>query len=304
MPKRPDRRQLTDLLGDLGLEDVTAAQGLTETVRLDRLLPSPFQPRRHFDEARLAELAESIRAQGLLQPLLVRRAGDQFELVIGERRARAAQLAGLSEVPVQVRELTDQQARLAATVENLQREDLRTIEALDATLVLVAEVLAVPLSAVPTQLLSLDHQPDQNPEAVARLEALFAQLGQGSWRSFTRNKLRMLRWPPEVLEAVRHHNLGYSLAGVVAAAAAIHRPELLQLALSGATKAQLQARRAELERTPFRKGEATRQRARQLARALGSQRTLASLDDQQLRQLESVLEQLGTLLEVPPSPQM
>jgi len=90
--------------------------------------PNPDQPRRRFDEAALEELAASIRKQGLLQPLLVRPQSDGYELVAGERRYRAAQMAGLAEVPVVVRELDDRTALELALVENLQREDLNPIE--------------------------------------------------------------------------------------------------------------------------------------------------------------------------------
>lgn len=86
------------------------------------------QPRRHFDEVRLKELAESIKAQGVLQPVLVRKEGEGYRLIAGERRWRAAQAAGLHEVPAIVREVTEAQAFELALVENLQRADLNPIE--------------------------------------------------------------------------------------------------------------------------------------------------------------------------------
>ncbi|HYH95434.1 ParB/RepB/Spo0J family partition protein [Hyalangium sp.] len=86
------------------------------------------QPRRHFDEAKLAELTESIKAQGVLQPVLVRKEGSGYKLIAGERRWRAAQAAGLKEVPALVREVTESQAFELALVENLQRADLNPIE--------------------------------------------------------------------------------------------------------------------------------------------------------------------------------
>jgi ParB family chromosome partitioning protein len=104
--------------GDLGVGEVS----------IDRIRPNPRQPRHHMDEGALKELEASIRAQGILQPLLVRRQGDVFELVAGERRFRAAQRAGLHQVPVIVREIPDQQVLEAALVENLQREDLDPID--------------------------------------------------------------------------------------------------------------------------------------------------------------------------------
>lgn len=91
--------------------------------------PGPCQPRRRFDADRLAELSESIRQQGVIQPIIVRPAGDGYEIIAGERRLRAAQRAGLTEVPAIVRAYTDEQALEAALVENLQRQDLSVVEA-------------------------------------------------------------------------------------------------------------------------------------------------------------------------------
>ena len=114
----------------------TAAEPLTQAsqdssprdVAVDRITPSPFQPRRTFDEAKLEELAASIRHQGIIQPLVVRPQGEGFELIAGERRWRAAMRAGLSRVPVVIRNATDHEALQLALVENLQREDLNPIE--------------------------------------------------------------------------------------------------------------------------------------------------------------------------------
>ncbi len=97
-------------------------------VAVERITPSPFQPRRTFDEAKIEELAASIRNQGIIQPLVVRPRGDGFELIAGERRWRAAAKAGLSKVPVVVRDASDHEALQLALVENLQREDLNPIE--------------------------------------------------------------------------------------------------------------------------------------------------------------------------------
>jgi ParB family transcriptional regulator, chromosome partitioning protein len=97
-------------------------------IAVHRITPSPFQPRRTFDEIKIEELAASIRNQGVIQPLVVRPKGDDFELIAGERRWRAAMKAGLSHVPVVVRDASDQEALQLALVENLQREDLNPIE--------------------------------------------------------------------------------------------------------------------------------------------------------------------------------
>ncbi|MBX3387211.1 MAG: ParB/RepB/Spo0J family partition protein [Phycisphaeraceae bacterium] len=106
-------------------------------------MASPFQPRRHFDDAQLGELAASIKSAGMVQPVLVRRAsaaaggGDGYELIAGERRWRASRLAGLTTVPCLVREATDEQAAEWALIENLQRTDLTVMERAHAVLGLV-----------------------------------------------------------------------------------------------------------------------------------------------------------------------
>lgn len=101
------------------------------TVPIGQLSPNPYQPRRHFDETELRDLADSIRANGIIMPILVRRRGDaedSYEIVAGERRWRAAQLAQLHEVPVIVRDLSDGQSLELALIENIQRQDLNPLE--------------------------------------------------------------------------------------------------------------------------------------------------------------------------------
>lgn len=98
------------------------------SVPVHSVVPSPFQPRKQLDEAAIAGLAESIKHSGLMQPVIVRKRGGQFELVAGERRWRAASRAGLTTIPALVRDLTDEQAAEWALVENIQREDLNPMD--------------------------------------------------------------------------------------------------------------------------------------------------------------------------------
>jgi ParB family chromosome partitioning protein len=125
-------RGLAALLGEAAAS--AAPQGKPETVSdipIEHLSPGPFQPRGEFDPASMAELVASIRASGILQPLLVRPKPDErdrYQIIAGERRWRAAQQAGLHTVPTLVRNLTDSEAMAAALVENLQRQDLNAIE--------------------------------------------------------------------------------------------------------------------------------------------------------------------------------
>ena len=134
--KRGLGRGLDALLGNTSGESVpsagTAAGERLKSVPVMRLSPGPFQPRKDMDPERLRELADSISAQGLVQPVTVREAGEGFEIIAGERRWRAAQLAGITEIPVIVRKVSDQAAMAIALIENIQREDLNAMEEAEA----------------------------------------------------------------------------------------------------------------------------------------------------------------------------
>jgi ParB family chromosome partitioning protein len=106
----------------------TGAPDSQQMLRLDELQPGKYQPRTHMDQESLAELAESIRSQGIMQPILVRRVEIGFEIIAGERRWRAARMAGLSEVPVLVRDVPDEAALAMSLIENIQRENLNPLE--------------------------------------------------------------------------------------------------------------------------------------------------------------------------------
>ena len=140
-------------------------------IDIDLLGPNPRQPRAQIDEARLEELAQSIRSHGVIQPILVRRVDDHFEIVAGERRWRAAQRAGLLKIPVLVREVTDDHLLEVALIENIQREDLNAIEEAQAY-----------------QRLSDDFRMSQ--------ESIAAAVGKD--RATVANYIRLLRLPAEV----------------------------------------------------------------------------------------------------------
>ena len=129
-------RGLSALLGEVAREEPVAANdGRSPGVRLvavAEIKPHPEQPRRHFDEDALAELAKSIAARGLIQPIVVRPLGEGYQIVAGERRWRAAQRAQLHHVPVIVRDFDEAETLEIALVENIQREDLNAIEEADA----------------------------------------------------------------------------------------------------------------------------------------------------------------------------
>lgn len=130
-------RGLEALLGpkvdDAAVAAANAKQGEPNTLPLDQLVPGMYQPRTRMDEGALYELAESIKVQGIMQPILVRKLesgknAGKYEIIAGERRTRAAKLAGLDEVPVLVRNVPNEAAAAMALIENIQREDLNPLE--------------------------------------------------------------------------------------------------------------------------------------------------------------------------------
>ena len=177
------------------------------------------QPRRRFE--RIEELAESIRAQGVLQPLLVKPDGDgrRYRVIAGERRLRAAHLAGLTEVPVRILNLTDEEARVVALLENLQREDLNPYEETVGVLELLSEDLAKSRAEVVSLLRRMrkerrgeaGHNVMASPEA-QRVEETFKALGRMTWESFVQNRLPLLSLPEDVREALEAGAIPYTAA--------------------------------------------------------------------------------------------
>ena len=150
------------------------------SLRVEDLAPNPVQPRRRFDEEELRELSESIRSYGILNPLTVRLRCGKYELVAGERRLRAAKLAGLKEVPCLLVDVDMQDAGLLALVENLQRKDLDFLEEAEGLQRLI-------------RMFGMSQE-----EAARRI---------GKSQSAVANKLRLLKLPPDVLEALRQNGL-------------------------------------------------------------------------------------------------
>src|SRR5258707_831574 len=112
----------------VGVAEERADQGSMREVAIEEISPNPYQPRTRFDDDAIRELAASIRATGVLQPVIVRKTtADAFQLVAGERRLRAAQFAGLSKIPALIREVDDREMMELALIENVQRENLNPI---------------------------------------------------------------------------------------------------------------------------------------------------------------------------------
>lgn len=197
-PVRVETERSKDTLNTVQNTNITShdttlisADGAFILAPIDRVLPNPHQPRRVFDERSLEALADSIRADGVMQPVVVRKVGDNFELVAGERRLRASKLAGLTEIPAILRDVDDRASAELALIENLQRADLNPVERAQAFRALIDR-----------------HGLTQ------------AQLGErlGMDRTTVTNHLRLLELGDETLELIATGSLGFAhgraLAGV------------------------------------------------------------------------------------------
>ncbi len=182
-------RGLTSLLADNSLEETSAAQPVK--LNLMDIEPNKDQARKQFDDAALSELADSIAQHGVLQPLLVRPLiGGGYQLVAGERRWRASRIAGLTQVPVVIKELSDTEAAVISLIENLQREDLNPVE-----------------EALGFASLMKDFNLTQE-EAAQKV---------GKSRPAVANALRLLKLPEKVLDMVRENKLSAGHARALAA---------------------------------------------------------------------------------------
>lgn len=242
-PRRGLGRGLSALLGETSAPAGEPARGeearAPDQVPVELLRRNPEQPRRHFGEAELAELTDSVRERGVLQPILVRPvagAAGEFQIVAGERRWRAAQRAGLHTVPVYVRSLNDSEVAEIAIIENVQRADLNPLEEAQGYKALMER---------------FGHTQDAISKTV------------GKSRSHVANALRLLNLPPAVRE---HLEAGRLSSGHARAIAAAPNPERLARAIvdDGLTvrQAEALARRVHDEATSIRPRSARPQSAK------------------------------------------
>lgn len=218
-------------------------------VKLGEIHLPQQQPRRYFDPEALQELVLSVKQHGILQPLLVRPLpSGGYELIAGERRYRAAKEVGLTEIPVVIRELSDEAALQLALIENLQREDLNPVEETEGILQLLALQLGQSLETVPSLLRQLFNQefrsssqtldtestaPDNNVIITSddsinssaeteqeaerqQVEKVFKALGLMSWESFVTNRLTLLNLPKNILDVLRSGQIAYTKAKAIA----------------------------------------------------------------------------------------
>nr|WP_221277156.1 ParB/RepB/Spo0J family partition protein [Deinobacterium chartae] len=251
-----------------------------------------FNPRQDFSAQALQSLADSIREHGVLQPLLVRPVQGRLELVAGERRLRAARLAGLSRVPVIVRDLDDRAALIAAFRENLDRADLNPLEEVRAVCLALGSWLGVPQENVPALIGEVRNQ-GAHPRGAEVREA-FEQLGLGSVESWWANKRPLLTLPDDLAQLVRERRLEPSKAVLLARVRDPQvRAQLTRRALEDAvSKAELRAliarQRSEAASPPAVSLEETR-------RLLSAARLKRLPTERQLR-VQELLRELRELL--------
>ncbi|MBW4489928.1 MAG: ParB/RepB/Spo0J family partition protein [Trichocoleus desertorum ATA4-8-CV12] len=237
------------------LDELPAQAG--QSVAIDRIQLPEKQPRRYFDPEKMQQLVQSVQEHGILEPLLVRPLGNNdYELVAGERRLRAAQTVGLVEVPIVSKELSDREALQIALMENLQREDLNPVEETEAIL----ELLAIAIDGDTTDVVSVLNRAnhaknrDQALEEnvflqLKTIETTLSGIGRFTPESFRTSRLPLLNLPGDVLQALRQGKLEYTKARAIARIKdAQKRQEVLEEAIAqDLSLAQIKERVASLK---------------------------------------------------------
>jgi ParB family chromosome partitioning protein len=213
----------------------------TNTIPINKIRLPLKQPRRYFDPNKLAQLIESIKEHGILEPVLVRPLNNgEYELVAGERRIRAAREVGLVEIPIISRELDEKQALQIALIENLQRQDLNPVEETEAVL----NLLALSLEIDTNEVISILHrsfnakrrgqQLNQNILIqIEKIESVLSQIGIFNIGTFRSSRLPLLNLPKDILLVLQRGEIEYTKAQAIARVnSEQQRSELLRIAIA------------------------------------------------------------------------
>ncbi|MBD2255787.1 ParB/RepB/Spo0J family partition protein [Nostoc parmelioides] len=273
-------------------------------ISIDSIILPSNQPRRYFDLQKLQQLKESISRHGILEPLLVRpvEKNGQYELVAGERRYRAAKEAGLTLVPVTVRELTDDEAVQLALVENLQREDLNPVEETEGILQLLSLKLKIDVAEVTSLLYRMRNEvignTNQNvliSSEALRIQAIFNDLAFIAWESFVTTRLTLLNLPSEILEALRIGRIAYTKAQAIARLKdEDKRKELLEEAITQNLSLAQIRERLKAVRPPKEEPQTLKQKMQDITHRF--QKAKAWDDPKKQKRLEKLLIQMETIL--------
>lgn len=263
------------------------------------------QPRRSFNPTKLKQLTDSIEKHGVLEPLIVRPVGKSYELVAGERRLRASKEAGLTEVPIVIRELDEQQAFELALLENLQRDDLNPIDETEGMLELLCQSLELDQEGV---ISLLNHaanakrrdQPltDNVMGQLAIVDEIFATVGRQGRESFRTNRLPLLNLPEDVLEILRGGELEYTKAKAIAKLdSSEDRVALMKQAIAerwSLSEVKRQVRELMQDgQAPVRDSKDLQNEFRSIAKVKFS----AWTDNDKRQKIEAILEELKSVLE-------
>lgn len=224
MPKRALGKGLESLIQHYEEESGTSFNEGVEDIYIKHVIPNPDQPRKTFDEEALKELADSIREQGVIQPIIVEKSGDRYIIIAGERRFRASRLAGMDTIPGLIRKYTREQKLEIALIENIQREDLNSIEEARAYL-------------------SLMNTLDLSQEAVAQKV--------GKKRSTIANSLRLLKLPEDMQESLK---VGDISAGHARSILSVLNPSDMRILFSRITSKGLSVRESEQQAVGLNNG--------------------------------------------------
>jgi ParB family transcriptional regulator, chromosome partitioning protein len=289
----------------LNLLEAFAHTAPVENIPLERIHDNPRQPRRHREDHRFHMLVESIRAQGVLQPILLNRVGGTLELIAGQRRLAASRHLQLKAIPARIVTLNQHEAARAAITENIAREDLNPFDEAEAIVGLLALELGISdqqvikefnrLARLTNREIAILHASNTPDGATIRtFEELFKALGRSQWRSFAKVRLPILNLEPELIDALRSGALELTNA------LAIHRvknPHERAALLEQALTEGLSARKIrDLTRVANQESESDLERVR---RQLNPTR-LAALTEEQRARAEELIRDLNTLLELDP----
>lgn len=295
------------------LAEFTFQGNLSQTmISINQIKLPDYQPRIYFDEKQLQQLTQSIKKYGILEPLIVRTKpfSNLYELVAGGRRYQAAKLANLSEVPVTIKDLNDDQVIEIALLENLQREDLNPIEETQGILKLLAIRLAIDIKKIPAYLYKLNRQyqgqikSDNNvitKEIVKVIQQVFDDLGKFTVQSFVQNRLPLLNLPLDVLQALKEEKLAYTKGRAIAKVEDFEqRTQLLQEAITqklSLSKIREKVRYINFQNKTFILNSISiKERAQRVFKTLSKSEILKEPKTQ--RKFEKLLEKIEVLLEI------
>ncbi len=303
----PKRKSLDESAREFFQSPVTShkqvVNSAAEFVSIESIHLPQQQPRRYFAPEKLQSLVQSISERGILEPLLVRPLGDnQYELVAGERRYRAAKIASLTEVPVVIRQLSETEALQLALIENLQREDLNPVEETEGIL----QLLALKLESKQQEVISLldrllntkrgftDNVVSNEKQQL--IEEVFASVGRLSVESFRTHRLPLLNLPEDILSALRSGQIEYTKAKAIARVKDEEtRKQLLEEAIANSLSLS-QIRSLIKELKPAKQQEQLRTRFDTTYKQALKAKKLWS-DAKKRKQLESLLAKLEKLID-------